>query len=426
MINGNTIGFIILSILLVGFFVGIQIAFISVNKLTVELKKKQGRSSGILLSNFLDEPSRFIGASLMGFLVFLVIYGLLVGEMLHPIWEWLRTRQKIPDPYVDFIRLLFETLTSTFIILLFGEFLPKAIWRAKSELILNGFISSIINFFYKIFNPVAGGFVYIAEGILKYLFNVRVDEKKNPFSRADLEHFFQQTREQHPDNQDLNTELFENALSLSSIKIRKCLVPRKEIVGVDVTVTMEEVHRKFIDTQLSKLLVYDGNIDHILGYIHQLDLFKHPVSVQSILLPIPAVPESMSATGLISKFSKERKSIAWVVDEFGGTAGIVTMEDLLEEIFGEIKDEYDTEDFEEKKLSDEEYIFSGRLELDYLNEKYELDLPANESETLSGFIIHKHETIPKIKERIIIGDYEFDVLGVSDTRIEMVRMKILK
>lgn len=426
MINWNTIGYIVLSILLVGFFVGIQIAFISVNKLTVELKKKQGRRSGILLSDFLDEPSKFIGGTLIGFHLFLVVYGLLVGEMLQPIWEWLRTRQKIPDPYVDFIRLLFETLTSTFIILLFGEFLPKAIWRAKSELILNGIISSITNFFYKIFNPVAGAFVYVAEGILKYLFNVRVDEKKEAFSRGDIEHFFQQTREQHPDNQDLNTELFENALSLTNVKIRKCLVPRKEIVGIDISVDMEAVHRKFIDTQLSKLLVYEGNIDHILGYIHQLDLFQHPTNVKSMLLPIPAVPESMSATGLISKFSKERKSIAWVVDEFGGTAGIVTMEDLLEEIFGEIKDEYDTEDFEEKKLSDEEYIFSGRLELDYLNEKYELDLPSTESETLSGFIIHKHETIPKIKERIIIGDYEFDIMSVSDTRIEMVKMKILK
>jgi CBS domain containing-hemolysin-like protein len=426
MINWNTIGYIVLSILLVGFFVGIQIAFISVNKLTVELKKKQGRRSGILLSYFLDEPSKFIGATLIGFNVFLVIYGLLVGEMLAPIWNWLQEKQQIAPAYLNLIKLLFETITSTFIILLFGQFLPKAIWRAKSEFILTGAVSTVTNFFYKIFQPVAAILVYVAEGILKYLFNVRVDSKKEPFSRADLEHFFQQSKEQSSDNQDLNTELFENALSLTSVKIRKCLVPRKEIVGIDASVPMEVVRSKFIETQLSKLLVFENNIDHIIGYIHQLDLFKQPPDVHSILLPIPAVPESMSATGLISKFSRERKSIAWVVDEFGGTAGIVTMEDLLEEIFGEIRDEYDTEDFEEKKLSDEEYIFSGRLELDYLNEKYELDLPDNESETLSGFIIHKHETIPKIKERIIIGDYEFDIMSVSDTRIEMVRMKILK
>ncbi len=425
MIDWNTIFFIVLSIMLVGFFAGIQIAFTNVNKLTVELKKKQGRRSGILLSGFLDEPSKFIGATLVGLNLFLVIYGLLVGKMLQPIWTWLSSNQQ-NSAYFSLIKLLFEILASTFIILLFGEFLFKAIWRAKSEMILSAIVSSIINFFYKIFQPVSELFVYVAAGILKYLFNVRIDEKKEAFAGSDIEHFFQQTREQNPDNQDLNTELFENALSLSNLKIRKCLVPRKEIVGVDITVSIMTVRQKFIDTQLSKLLVYDGNIDHIVGYIHQLDLFKQPADVPSILLPIPAVPESMSATGLISKFSKERKSIAWVVDEFGGTAGIVTMEDLLEEIFGEIKDEYDTEDFEEKRLSEEEYIFSGRLELDYLNEKYELDLPDNESETLSGFIIHKHEAIPKIKERIIIGDYEFDIMSVSDTRIEMVRMKILK
>jgi CBS domain containing-hemolysin-like protein len=189
---------------------------------------------------------------------------------------------------------------------------------------------------------------------------------------------------------------------------------------------MDEVKKKFVETKLSKLVVYEKNIDHITGYIHQLDLFKNPVSIQSILLPIPAVPESMSATDLISKFTKERKSIAWVVDEFGGTAGIVTMEDVLEELFGEIQDEYDTEEFEEKQLSENEYLFSGRLELDYLTEKYGFEFGEEETETLSGYIINYHETIPHQKERIIIDDYEFDIISVSDTRIEMVRMKKLK
>jgi len=189
---------------------------------------------------------------------------------------------------------------------------------------------------------------------------------------------------------------------------------------------IEEVRKKFVETRLSKLVVYDGNLDHVTGYVHQLDLFKKPPAIKSILHPIPAVPESMNATDLISKFSRERKSIAWVVDEFGGTAGIVTMEDLLEEIFGEIRDEYDTDEFEEKKLSNDEFIFSGRLELDYINNKYNLELPDSESETLSGYIINQHETIPHLKDRIIIGDYEFEILNVSDTRIEMVRVKMLK
>lgn len=426
MFNSNTIIFIILAVFFVSFFAGIEIAFSSINRLKVELKKKQGKSSGILLSYFFDSPSKFIGITLIGFTVFLVIYGLLIGEMLEPVWNWLITIQHIPSAYVNMIRLLFETLLSALIILLFGEFIPKAFWRSKNEWLLSAPINAIVSFFYQLFSPLAGFFVYMSEWVLKYLFNIRIDEKREPFRRADLEHFYQQIRDQDVDTQEMNTALFENALSLPNVKVRQCLVPRKEIEGVEVNTPIETVRQRFIDTKLSKLLVYENNIDHILGYIHQLDLFQKPATVQSILLPIPPVPESMSVTDLINKFTRERKSIAWVIDEFGGTSGIVTMEDLLEEIFGEIKDEYDTEDFEEKKLNEDEYIFSGRLELDYLNEKYGLEFPDNTSETLSGYIIHQYETIPKVKERIIIGDYEFEAVSVSDTRIEMVRLKILQ
>jgi len=253
-----------------------------------------------------------------------------------------------------------------------------------------------------------------------------MDERKGIFFGTDLEHFLQQTGDVEEDSKDLNKSLFEAALALPKVKVRECLVPRKEIEGIDMNMPIEEVRKKFVETRLSKLVVYDGNLDHVTGYIHQLDLFKKPPFIKSILHTIPAVPESMSATDLISKFSRERKSMAWVVDEFGGTAGIVTMEDLLEEIFGEIRDEYDTEEFEEKKLSNDEFIFSGRLELDYINKKYDLELPESESETLSGYIINQHETIPHLKDRIIIGDYEFEILNVSDTRIEMVRVKALK
>ena len=211
------------------------------------------------------------------------------------------------------------------------------------------------------------------------------------------------------------------------VKVRQCFVPRTEIEAVNVHTTIPEVAQKFIDTTLSKMVVYDDNIDNILGYVHQLDLFKKPADIQAVLLPIPAVPESMSATDLITKFSKERKSIAWVVDEFGGTAGIVTMEDVLEEIFGEIKDEYDTEELVEKQLSENEYIFSGRVELDFLSERYDFEFPENEeAETISGYIIDQYKSIPRLKERIIIGRYEFDILHVSDTRIEMLKMKVLR
>ncbi|MBA2330552.1 MAG: CBS domain-containing protein, partial [Flavisolibacter sp.] len=250
--------------------------------------------------------------------------------------------------------------------------------------------------------------------------------KREPFQRMDMETLFQSNDEDEFEQEDMNTNLFENALELPKTKIRQCLVPRKEIIAVDTNCSIEEIRQKFIETNLSKLVVYEGNIDNIVGYVHQLELFKNPKTIQEIMLPIPPVPESMSATDLINKFTKERKSIAWVVDEFGGTAGIVTMEDVLEEIFGEIHDEYDSEEFVEKRISENEYIFSGRLELDYLSERYDLPFPDDESETLSGYIINYHEKIPSQKERIIVDDYEFDILNVSDTRIEMVKLKVLK
>ena len=425
MINTNTLIWIIIAWLMIIFFAGIEIAFANANRLTIELKKKQGLQRSILLSGFLDNPSRFISALLIGFNLFLVIFGLLVGETLSPLWDFIIRKTAIPQAWVDIFRLMFETVMSTLFILFFGELIPKAFFRAKSDSLLD-FFAPLSNFFFNLFSPVSMFFAGISEWILKYVFNVRIDRGKDLFAKADLSNFFQQTGETDEQQPELNTDLFEAALSLPKVKVRECLIPRKEIEGIDLRLDIDEARKKFMGSKLSKLVVYDGNIDHVLGYIHQLDLFKAPATIQDILLPIPAVPESMSAMDLISKFSRERKSIAWVVDEFGGTAGIVTMEDLLEEIFGEIRDEYDTEEFEEKKLSNEEFIFAGRLELDYLNEKYDLEFPENESETLSGFIINRHEAIPRLKEHIIIDDFEFEILGVSDTRIEMVKVKLLK
>jgi CBS domain containing-hemolysin-like protein len=410
---------ICVTLLLIAFFAGIEIAFVSANRLGIELKKKQGKRSGIILSRFMEQSSRFLGACLVGVNFFTVVYGLLFSELIKSsLWHPFKIQN-------EYIKLFVDTLSSAIVVLLVAEFLPKAIFRAKADNLL-AFFSPVANFFYKLFSPVAAVFVSVAEGILKYLFNVRMKESGETFSKVDLEHFFQQSKEQEEGSQELNTELFENALSLPTIKIRQCLVPRTEIEAIDISTSIVEATKHFIDTKLSKIVVYDENIDNIQGYIHQLDLFKKPSTIQSILLPIPVVPESMSATDLINKFTKERKSIAWVVDEFGGTAGIITMEDVLEEIFGEIKDEYDTEDFVEKQIAENEYIFSGRLELDYLSEKYDLDFPGKDSETLSGFIINEHETIPRQKERIIIDKFEFDILNVSDTRIEMVKVKLLK
>jgi putative hemolysin len=409
------------ALLLIMFFAGIETAFINANRLSIELKKKQGRRGGVILSHFIEEPGKFISAIVTGIVVLLTVFTLLVA------WTLQVSLWRVPffaSIENEYLRLFINALVAITLVLIFVEYIAKGIFKAKSDTLLS-FFAPIASFFYRIFHPVAAIFIAIAEGILKFLFNVRIKDS-DPFAKADIEHFYQQSKEQDEENPDRNQELFENALSLPMVKVRQCLVPRTEIEAVEIHTPIAAVKEKLIETRLSKMIVYSDNLDNILGYVHQLDLFKKPADIQSILLSIPAVPETMSATDLINKFSKERKSIAWVVDEFGGTAGIVTMEDVLEEIFGDIQDEYDTEELVDKQLSENEYIFSGRIELDYLNEKYDFDFPENEAETLSGYVIEQYKSIPRQKERIIIGRYEFDVLNVGNTRIETIKMKVLR
>jgi CBS domain containing-hemolysin-like protein len=410
------------AILLIGFFSGIETAFISVSKLSIELKKKQGTYSGKIWSSFMEKPSGFIGTTLLVFNTLLVIYGLLWSNVLESVWIY----WGIENPY---IHLAVATLIST-LILLFVEFIFKAFFRANSNSIIgNGFITFIVSSFYSLFSWIAIYFVSASEWILKYIFNVKLQNKNEALSKIDLEHYIQQLKMSDVDNNtELNNEIFENVLSLSETRIRECLIPRKEIIAVDINSSLDQIKNRFIETKLSKMIVFEDNIDNIKGYVHQLDMFKNPTSLQSMLLPIPAVPTSMSATDLINKFTKERKSIAWVIDEFGGTAGIVTMEDLLEEIFGDIYDEYDVkEELVDKQITPNEFIFSGRLELDYLMDKYKLEFRKNEeTETLSGYIINQHESIPRQRDRIIIDDYQFDILNVSETRIDTVKLKILR
>jgi CBS domain containing-hemolysin-like protein len=412
--------YIVLCILFIGFFAGMEIAFISANKLNIELRKKQGSYTGRILSRFMENPAEFIGTALVGVNVILVAYGSLSSQLT----ELFLQKYNIVLP--EYAKLLLDTFWATIIILIFAEFLPKAIFRNKAETLLV-FFSIPMKLLYFIFSPIARVFVSISEFILKYLFNVRIKESKQVFNRIDLEHFVKQSVHGHTsDNAEVNQELFENALYLVNVKVRKCMVPRNEIEAVEIDDAVLDVRKKFIDTKLSKIIVYENNIDNIVGYIHHLDMNRKPKVVRDILHTITAVPEAMSAVDLMNRFTRERKSIAWVIDEFGGTAGIVTMEDVLEEIFGDINDEYDEERFVEKQIAESEYIFSGRLELDYLNEKYGFDFTTEDSETLSGYIITQHETIPKIKERIIIDRYEFDILLVTNTRIETVKVKLLK
>ncbi|MGB3005652.1 MAG: hemolysin family protein [Chitinophagaceae bacterium] len=416
MIEWNSIIFFVLTLALMGFFAGIEMAFYSANRLSLEIKKKQGGNSSLLLEKFTDSPARFLGTTLIGYTIFLTFLGLQVSNILHPVWQYLHIGS-------EWIHSLLEISFTTLIVMVFAEFIPRAFFRARSNTIFNR-LAVVSDIFYQLFSPVASKLIDLSIWMLKYVFNIRLDKNKEGFNRNDLKNLFQHKSE--AERQDRNTQLMENAQELPKVKIRQCLVPRKEIIGIESKSSIDMLKQKFIETKLSKLVVYDNNIDHIIGYVHQLDLFEKPTSINAVLLPIPAVPESMSASDLISKFTRDRKSIAWVVDEFGGTAGIITMEDVLEELFGEIQDEYDTEEFDEKQLADNEYQFSGRLELDYLEEKYALTFRDKESETLSGYIINYHETIPRQKERIIIDDYEFEIMNVSDTRIEMVKMKKLK
>ena len=406
---------ILASLILIGFFSGYEIGFVSANRLSLELKKKNGDPAGKIIAQFLEAPTQFIGTCLIGLNISLVVFGIMFEEMLEKyVWHYYS--------FEGYAILFGNTVLSTMVILFVGELVPKAIFKARASSMISRF-AYIAKFFHILFSPLTKILVSIAQWVVSVLFQVKVVNKKEAFSKVDLAHFVQQTIE-NPDQQDLNTDLFENALSLPEIKIRECLVPRTEIIGVDISTSIEELSKQFIETKLSKLIVYDDTLDTIVGYVHQLDLFKKPKNIASIIHPILLVPESMSAADLINLFSKKRKSIAWVVDEFGGTAGIVTMEDVLEEIFGEIDDEYDEQEFIEKKISNKEYIFSGRLELDYITEKYGIDFAAENSETLSGYLIHHHETIPKLKTLIHLTQFDAEILAVSATRIEKVKIKI--
>jgi len=413
---------IAIALLLIGFFSGIELVFISANKLSIELRRKQGTYGGKTWSYFLETPARFIITILIITNILVVIYGLLGSAVLNSVWQYLSLDNQ-------YIIIAAETLIATIVLVFFQSVFKSMIQASGNSITSGAFFSFCIKIFYSLFSWLAKYVVSLSEWILKYIFNVKIQNKTQSFSRMDLDHYVQQLNMTDSDeNLEMNHEIFENVLSLSETRIRECLIPRKEVVAMDVNSTIEQLKEKFIETKLSKLVVYENNIDNVQGYVHQLDLFKNPQDLRSVLLPIPVIPVSMNASDLINKFTKERKSIAWVIDEFGGTAGIVTMEDLLEEIFGDIYDEYDVqEEFVDKQIATNEYLLSGRLELDDLEEKYKLNFRKTEdTETLSGYIINLHESIPRERDRIIIDDFQFDILKVSQTRIETVKLKVLR
>lgn len=410
---------IIITLVFILFFAGMEAAFLTASRLNIELKKKQGISEGILSSRFAENPTLFIGTSIFGSVLSLVVYGIFFSEYLNKIF-WATS-----SIHNETLQLFINTILSTVFAVFAGRFLAKLFFNRNEKLFYG--LLSFFNIFYSLFHGINQLFITFSNGILKYLFNVRIRPERQPFDRMQLEHLFQQAKDSQGNfNQDLNTYLFEKALTLPNIKIRQCLVPRTEIIGVPADMPTGRLQQEFTKSLQSKLVVYEGSIDNVIGYVDERGLFDKPASVQQILLPVFAVPESMNIVDLLTRFSKERKSMAWVVDEFGGTAGIITVQDILTQLFGEAQNEFDKDTLVEEKISDTEYVFSGRLELEYLNEEYDFEFPENKSETLSGYIIKANKAIPQEKERLIIDNYEFEILSVAETRIDRVRMKVLR
>lgn len=408
--------YVLVAILFSAFFSGMEIAFISANRLKIELEKKQGEFSAKILSGFIQKPASFIGAMLIGNNIALVIYSMAMAVLLEPFILVYTSSEGV--------LLLVQTLISTIIVLFFAEFLPKALLRINPNFALK-FAAIPLKVIYLILFPLTYVTTLLSNGILK-LFRVDVSQSNLAFSKIDLEHFVLDIQERQEKGEEIEHEIqiFKNALDFTDVKARECMIHRTEIIAMDIDDSIDELKEKFIETELSKILIYRGSIDNIIGYVHSLELFKKPESIKSILLPVSIVPESMPASEILKQFINQRRSMAVVVDEFGGTSGVITTEDIIEEIFGEIEDEHDVEELIELQVDDDTFLFSAKTEIDYINDKYKLNLPESEEyETLGGLIFYKHESIPEKDEVITISNYRFKIEEVSNNKIELIRVQ---
>lgn len=408
--------YVLVAILFSAFFSGMEIAFISANRLKIELEKKQGDFSAKILSGFIQKPASFIGTMLIGNNIALVIYSMAMAMLLEPFILVYTSSEGV--------LLLVQTLISTIIVLFFAEFLPKALLRINPNFALK-FAAIPLKVIYLVLFPLTYVTTLLSNGILK-LFRVDVSQSNLAFSKIDLEHFVLDIQERQEKGEEIEHEIqiFKNALDFTDVKARECMIHRTEIIAMDIDDSIDELKEKFIETELSKILIYRGSIDNIIGYVHSLELFKKPESIKSILLPVSIVPESMPASEILKQFINQRRSMAVVVDEFGGTSGVITTEDIIEEIFGEIEDEHDVEELIELQVDDDTFLFSAKTEIDYINDKYKLNLPESEEyETLGGLIFYKHESIPEKDEIITISNYRFKIEEVSNNKIELIRVQ---
>jgi putative hemolysin len=407
---------IISSLIFSAFCSGVEISFISSNKLKIELDRNKGSINGKIAAYFYKNEGHFIATLLLGNNIALVLFGIYFAQLLNPFISSWGIESAI-------LILLIQTVLSTILVLILAEFLPKAIFQLNP----NGFLKTLslpmLLIYIALYIPTAI-IMFISTQFLK-LFKVELKYNEKVFSKVDLEHYVQDINKRIKDEADFGNEMqiLQNALDFSKIKARDCMVPRPEIIALNVDSEIETLHKLFIDTGISKILIYRDNIDNIIGYVHSFELFKKPSQINQVLRPITFVPTAVPAKDLLELFTKNKSNIAIVVDEYGGTAGVITIEDIIEEIFGDIEDEHDTEDWMEEKINENEYRFSGRVDIDYLNENYHFKFDESEEyETLGGLILHHLESIPEVGAELDLANYKLIVEAVSDRRIEVVKL----
>jgi len=419
----TTITAIVLSITFSAFFSGMEIAFVSANKFRFEIERNTHNVNNRFLSVFFSNPQQFISTMLVGNNIALVVYGLQMAILLEPkLYAFTQSQS---------LTLLLQTILSTLIILITAEYLPKTLFRLNANFWLR-FFSFPLLICYTLLFPIAYVTSHFSKRVIRLWGSAEDSEEiEQDYGRADISHYIEENLE-NPEGEDTESindydvKLFQNALDFSKVKLRECIVPRTEIVAVEMHETLENLKQKFIETGFSKVLIYNESIDNIIGYIHSFDFFQKPKDLKSHIRKLSIVPESMPAYKLMETFMQQKKSIAVVVDEFGGTAGIVTLEDIMEEIFGEIEDEHDRSEYISKKISENEFMLSARLEIDAVNEDFDLKLPeSDEYETIAGLILNHTESVPKINDEVVIDHYCFKILNAIPTKIELVKLTLL-
>ena len=420
---------IFICLLLSAFFSGMEIAYVSSNKIQIEIEKKQKGFLARILRKITAKPSKFIATMLIGNNIALVIYGLLMGDLLV---RWFQNMLPTTSAFLNYmltdLSLLSQTIISTIIILITAEFLPKVFFQIYSNSLIKIFAFPAY-IFYLLFSGISDFVIWISDVVLKKFFKTEGDQMQLAFTKVELGNYISEQMESVEEHDEVDSEIqiFQNALEFSEVKAREVMIPRTELVAVEIHESLKVLNELFSSTGYSKILVYRNTVDDINGYVHAFDLFKKPQNIRSIIIPVEFVPESMLVKDILNVLTNKRKSIAVVLDEYGGTSGIVTVEDIIEELFGEIEDEHDSIVLLEEKLSDSSFNFSARLEVDYINEIYKINLPVSETyETLGGLIVNSTEEIPQKNDKIKIDNFLFTILEVSNTKVDVVSLQILE